>query len=199
MRRIYKRLDNGKYYFGRKELSISLNCSPANITNIQKGKDIFIIKGIEIEEIPFANFTNEIWKNIDIYGFYKISSYGRVKRCYKNKTDKLLNLNTIKHGYKQVQLCYNGKRVLCLVHRLVAEAFIPNPKKLNYINHKNKRTDDNRVENLEWVTASENNKHARQYPLIKIKSLALCGLSDSLELEPKTALKKILEIIKEEL
>ena len=88
---------------------------------------------------------------------------------------------------------------MCLVHRLVAQAFLPNPNKLPCVNHKNRKTDDNRVLNLEWVTVSKNNKHAREYPLLRIKALALNGLSDSLELDSKTALKEILKIIKEEL
>ena len=146
--------------------------------------------------MPFASGYAEQWKKIDEQGIYMVSSYGRVKRCYKHKLDKLIKQNTVYYGYQQVNLSFYGKRTSCLVHRLVAEAFIPNPKKLSYVNHKNKKTNDNRVENLEWVTASENNKHARIYPLLQIKALALNGLSDSLELEPKTALKEILRIIK---
>lgn len=196
MQRTYKKLDTGQYYFGRSALAKELGCTPSNISNVQKDRTRFVIKGVEIEEVPFASEYAEQWKKIDEQGFYMVSSYGRVKRCYKHKLDKLIKQNTVYYGYQQVNLSFYGKRTSCLVHRLVAEAFIPNPKKLSYVNHKNKKTNDNRVENLEWVTAGENNKHARIYPLLQIKALALNGLSDSLELEPKTALKEILRIIK---
>lgn len=196
MQRVYKKLDTGQYYFGRTTLAKDLGCTPSNISNVQKDRIRFVIKGVEIEEVPFASGYAEQWKKIDEQGVYMVSSYGRVKRCYKHKLDKLIKQNTVCYGYQQVNLSFYGKRTACLVHRLVAQAFIPNPKKLSYVNHKNKKTNDNRVENLEWVTAGENNKHARIYPLLQIKALALNGLSDSLELEPKAALKEILRIIK---
>lgn len=199
MQRIYKRLDTAQYYWGRKELAKAIGCSPANISNVQKNKIKFVIKGIEIEEVPFASNFNEQWKNIDPDGIYQVSSYGRVKRHYKNKLDKLVTPNTVIYGYQQVQLSFYGKRTLCLVHRLVAQAFLPNPNKLSYVNHKNKKTNDNRVENLEWVTARENNRHAREYSLMRIKKLALDAFSTHTETTAESALKEILKIIKQEL
>lgn len=62
------------------------------------------------------------------------------------------------HGYKSVRLC-GRKRVVKYVHRLVAECFIPNPNNLPEVNHKNANKADNRVENLEWVTRHDNQKH----------------------------------------
>lgn len=65
-----------------------------------------------------------------------------------------------KNGYKRVTLCNNGKTKRMLSHRLVAETFIKNPDCKCDVNHKNGKRDDNRVENLEWVTRSENITHA---------------------------------------
>lgn len=103
----------------------------------------------------------EIWKAIPEYeGCYEVSSIGRVRsvdRVVQNGTwtkrihGRIMKLNN-NEGYMYCSLCKDGKPKPQKVHRLVALAFIPNPKNLPYINHKNENKSDNRVENLEWCT-----------------------------------------------
>ena len=101
----------------------------------------------------------EIWKDIEGYeGLYKISNLGRVKSLNYNNTGKerILKLGGNRGNYPQVELGKNGERRTCLVHRLVAEAFIPNPDNKPCVDHINTIKTDNRVENLRWVTRKEN-------------------------------------------
>ncbi len=86
----------------------------------------------------------EEWRDIKEYeGRYQISNYGRVKSLKFNKTNKkkILNLIVNKYGYIYVGLIKKGKRKNFYIHRLVAEAFIPNPENKPEVNHKdgNKR------------------------------------------------------------
>ena len=97
----------------------------------------------------------EIWKDIDGYdGKYQVSNFGNVRtNDFRGKgTRRLLKLTVNSIGYKVVRL--NGK--LKLVHRLVAEAFIPNPKGLPQVNHLDEIRSNNCVDNLEWCTQWEN-------------------------------------------
>lgn len=72
----------------------------------------------------------------------------------------VLSQATTEAGYPIVAFNIKGKQTMMYVHRLIAEAFIPNPKGKRTINHKNGIKSDNRIENLEWATYSENNTHA---------------------------------------
>lgn len=122
---------------------------------------------------------NEIWKEITGYeGYYQVSNLGRVMGKTRNVPSynqyelftKLINGQILKQsrtsaGYYMVTLNRN-KRKIFLVHRLVAHAFLPNKDNKQTINHINGIKTDNRVENLEWATYSENRNHAYQIGLI---------------------------------
>ena len=104
----------------------------------------------------------EYWKPVVGYeGLYEVSNWGRVKSLNYNHTGKgkILKQNQIMNGYKSVMLCKDGKRKNYLVHRLVAEAFIPNPDNLPQVNHKDENKTNNNVDNLEWCDAKYNHNY----------------------------------------
>lgn len=101
---------------------------------------------------------DEIWKTIEEYPDYMISSMGRVKAInwHRGNKEKEIKPYTTYKGYLRLRLCKNGKAKQFQIHRLVAQAFIPNPENKPYIDHINTDRTDNRVENLRWVTNKEN-------------------------------------------
>lgn len=112
------------------------------------------------------NFENEEWRNIPGYeGLYAVSNLGRVKRLTDAKTGghkagKIYSAKKTRSGYLMTVLCINNKIVRFMTHRLVALAFHGQPLYgKTEINHINGIKDDNRPENLEWVTRSENERH----------------------------------------
>ena len=106
----------------------------------------------------------EQWKEIPGYeGIYEVSNYGQVKRIkdeHNTYAGKILAGGFDEDGYHLVLLYKGGKRRMFKVHRLVAQAFIPNPDNLPQVNHKNTRKWDNAADNLEWSTAKHNINHA---------------------------------------
>jgi len=109
----------------------------------------------------------EIWKDVIGYeGIYQVSNTGRVKSFCRDKNGRILKPGKTSGGYLTVGLYLDGKGKTIQVHRLVLEAHIgPAPSPKHEGNHKNGDKTDNGVENLEWVTPSENNKHALQHGL----------------------------------
>lgn len=109
----------------------------------------------------------EIWKPIPDFDVYEVSNRGEVR----NKKTGHIKSPVFVHGYLCVTLFGNGRAVRTGVHRLVANAFISNVDNKPQVNHKDGDKSNNAVENLEWVTASENQLH--MYRVLKRK----CGMS----------------------
>lgn len=106
----------------------------------------------------------EYWKDIKGYeGLYMVSNLGRVKSLnYRNTGQKkVLKTPLSSCSYREVALCKNCKYKVVLVHRLVAEAFIPNPDNLPQVNHKDEDKSNNRVDNLEWCDAKYNCNYSK--------------------------------------
>ena len=105
----------------------------------------------------------EVWKDVvGFEGVYKVSSLGNVARVRNGSLRQLKKCPAGgKHNcdYLYVSLTHRDKVRFSSVHRLVAEAFIPNPEKLPQVNHKDENKFNNCVENLEWCTASYNNSY----------------------------------------
>lgn len=109
----------------------------------------------------------EIWKDVDGYaGLYQVSNLGQVKslgkydRLGRYRAEKIKATVDNGSGYCVVNLKHNGKQKQMTVHRLVAQAFIPNPDDKPEINHIDGCKGNNCVDNLEWASRSENIKHA---------------------------------------
>ena len=113
----------------------------------------------------------EVWKDVAGYeGHYEVSSHGRcrskagrvvickngVKRKWKQKYYGSKN----EQGYIRITLYLNGQCKKVFLHRLVAEAFLPKVEGKDFVNHKDGNKENNRPDNLEWVTITENNRHA---------------------------------------
>lgn len=104
----------------------------------------------------------EIWKDIEGYeGLYQISSFGNIRSFYKHNFRKGDVLRTFNNGgYRRALLYKDGVSKKILVHRLVANAFIPKVEGKPLVNHIDGNRTNNRVDNLEWCTNQENIIHA---------------------------------------
>jgi hypothetical protein len=114
--------------------------------------------------------NEEIWKDVVGYeGTFQVSNQGRLKSFFR-KEPIIRKIHANKAGYIQITFQINKKRINKQIHRFVAEAFIPNPENKPHVNHINGIKTDNRLENLEWCTHSENMKHAYKMKLITSKT-----------------------------
>lgn len=122
----------------------------------------------------------EIWKDVEGYPNYQVSNMGRVKSLNYNHTGKEKILKGVKndYGYLQIKLCKEGKVKNIPIHRIVAQAFIPNPNNLPQVNHINEFKTDNRVENLEFCTPKYNSNYGtRNERIAKAESIPILQFS----------------------
>lgn len=127
----------------------------------------------------------EIWKDVNGYdGIYQVSNYGNVRKLktwvgnqYSSKYVDIspvpVNMYIDNKGYKRLCLSYNGKYTHVRLHRLVAQAFIPNPNNLPEVNHKDEDKFNNCVHNLEWCTHQYNTLYGTRVERIRLKNLEL--------------------------
>ncbi len=121
----------------------------------------------------------EIWKDVEGYeGLYQVSNLGNVKSLKRKKwngfnfietTEKILKTSKSYKGYLRTRLYKDGKSKCFPTHRIVAQAFIPNPNNKPQVNHIDGDKTNNKAENLEWCTNAENQQHAIKTKLRKTK------------------------------
>ena len=131
---------------------------------------------LEVYAVPIIGFEN-----------YSIAKDGKVFNADRDFTELKSTKDT--KGYLRISLSKKSKKTTFKVHRLVAQHFIPNPQNKPQVNHINGIKDDNRVENLEWATAHENNKHAYNTGL-NSKPAAVKKLNEQQVLEIRAKFKK---------
>lgn len=116
------------------------------------------------------NIMKEIWKEITGYPNYMVSNKGNVKSLNYNHTgrEKIMKQYYQQTGYLLIGLSNNGKKWY-LVHRLVAQAFIPNPNNLPQVNHKDENKQNNCVQNLEWCNQKYNMNYGTRNKIVAEK------------------------------
>lgn len=111
----------------------------------------------------------EIWKEINLYGTeYLINNMGVIKN---KKRDKILKPYISSGGYEYIKILKQHRHYHIRIHRLVAQTFIPNPNNLPQVNHIDGNKLNNNVENLEWVSCSQNVVHGFKNGLYNIKRI----------------------------
>jgi hypothetical protein len=134
-----------------------------------------------IQKVEYRKFMEEIWKDIPGYeGFYQVSNMGSVRRKsrkvnsavkqhkgYRLLTEKACAITDNGRGYKITSFKVSGVRKNHYVHRLVAEAFLPNHNHLPQVNHIDGDKSNNQASNLEWISDRANRDHAVRTNLMK--------------------------------
>lgn len=128
-----------------------------------------------VNRAPTVDVVEVVRKSVKGYeGYYEVDQFGRVysadrvvcvedgdRKYNKALVGRQMKQHTHSKGYKTVSLTKDGKTKTVFVHRIVAEAFIDNPKGLPFVNHKDEDKTNNFSENLEWCTASYNRNYGR--------------------------------------
>ena len=129
----------------------------------------------------------EIWKDIKDFPNYQISNFGRIKSKERitnvgiknvkeiKREERILKLFHNKKGYTQTILYRDKKQYPIKIHRLVANAFIPNPENKPQVNHIDGDKNNNRIDNLEWCTQAENIQHSYKAGLRNIEQIRELG------------------------
>jgi hypothetical protein len=134
----------------------------------------------------------EIWKTIDDFPNYEVSTFGNVKN---KTTNKILKLQKTNSGYYRCGLTHNCKTKHITIHRIVAKTFIQNPENKPTVNHKDRNRINNKLDNLEWATSKEQNLHKSKTNNIRrhaLKVLRICS-NTNIILETYNSLKEASE------
>lgn len=138
---------NGNYSKFKQIMRVSRKAYSERMANYKISKSKENVSDLKVE-----------WKLIEGFdGIYSVSNYGEVRN---NRTGKLMKPRKNEKGYLRIGLTTNGKQKCMRVHRLVAQAFIPNPENKPEVNHIDFDKENNCVNNLEWVTCKENSDHS---------------------------------------
>ncbi len=111
------------------------------------------------------------WKKVNGYANYSVSTTGQVRN---DKTGKVLSPALDSNGYYFVILCKDGKKWHGYIHKLVATAFIPNPRNLREIHHRDENKRNNHKDNLRWCTHTENMNYSRRRGSTTAKKAVIC-------------------------
>jgi hypothetical protein len=112
-------------------------------------------------QLTQGQMTMEEWKDVKGWeGIYQVSNYGRLKSFKRNPMGHILSNKNKTGEYLSVILVIEGRMQSTRMHRLVAEAFVPNPHGRPEVNHKDRNKQNNHWFNLEWVNRRENNLHS---------------------------------------